>query len=687
MAYEKLFSPFKLGNLELKNRVVMEPMMLGFGQIDGRPTPQMMAYYEERAKGGTGLIVTEITRVNDMTGASSFGQLAVSHDYHIAPLAEMARRIHQHGTKFMVELHHPGRQNLGLMIGTVPLSVACEKFVPKYHDLLFGIVPAGRKLMEKNIVPRVVAPSQCEVSKFSGCKNRALSLKEIKQLVTQFIDGAERVKKAGCDGVYLHAAHGYLIQQFLSPNTNKRTDAYGGSLENRMRFLLEILQGIKSRCGKDFPVIVRLSVDEMYAQSGHPGIGYTLDDGVEIARRLEQNGVDAIDVSCGAYDTFNSWLEPVSYANGWRTPMIRAIKQAVSVPVIAVNLTRTPEQAEALLESGVQDLIGLGRPLIADPYWCLKAGSGQQNLIKHCICCLYCFESMEEGAFKGTCGHCSVNPFIGQEPVSFEQDGDGRKVAVVGAGVAGLTAAELLARRGFDVTVYEKSDHIGGQVYLASKPPQKDKTFCCAEDIYQNALACGVQFKFSCAVTADMLTSSDFSAVIVATGADAVFPKAMQKEHVCTSTDVLDGRIQLKGKKVAVIGSGLTGLETAELLCAQNNQVTVVEMADSLAPGAWFQQTDDLLPKLKKQGTVFYTSSKFVDLQNGIAILENTKSGKQLRLPCDVVVLALGARPNTGLYEALQGKVPALYRVGDAVQIGRIADAVRSAFEVVQTIQ
>lgn len=687
MAYEKLFSPFKIGNLDLKNRVVMEPMLMGFGQINGNVTSQMAAYYEERAKGGAGLIVTEVTRVNDVTGATSFGQLAVSHDYNIAPLAGLAERIHKHGAKLMVELHHPGRQNMGLMIGTVPLSIACEKIVPKYRDLLFGIVPAGRKLMEKNIVPRVVAPSECEVCKFSGCQNRALTLKEIRQLVTQFIDGAERVKKAGCDGVYLHAAHGYLIQQFLSPHTNHRTDAYGGSLENRMRFLLEILTGIKKRCGTDFPVVVRLSVDEMYAASGRPGVGYTLEEGVQIARRLEESGADAIDVTCGAYDTFNSWLEPVSYASGWRTPMIRAIKEAVSVPVIAVNLTRTPDQAEDLLQSGVQDLVGLGRPLIADPYWCQKAKNGHADQIKHCICCLYCMQSMEDGAFRGECGHCSVNPFVGREPAALHKNGNARKVAVVGAGVAGLTAAELLARRGFDVTVYEKQAHIGGQVYLASRPPQKEKTYWCAQDIYENAQALGVHFEFSCTITAKQLIESDYSAMIVATGAEAVFPKTMHKENICTSTDVLNGDVQLKNKKVAVIGSGLTGLETAELLCAGGNQVTVVEMAETLAPGAWFQQTDDLLPKLKAHGTVFYTSNKFVDLQNGSALLQNTKTGKTLRLPCDAVVLALGARSDHSLYDELQGRVPVLYRVGDAVQVGRIADAVQSAFDAVQSME
>ena len=183
-----------------------------------------------------------------------------------------------------------------------------------------------------------------------------------------------------------------------------------------------------------------------------------------------------------------------------------------------------------------------------------------------------------------------------------------------------------------------------------------------------------------------MLVNAGYAAVIVATGADAVFPQAMQQEHVYTSSDVLDGSVSLNGKKVIVVGSGLTGLETAEMLCAGGNQVTVVEMADSVAPGAWFQQTDDLLPKLKKQGSVFYTSSKFAGLQNGAAVLQNAKTKQELKLPCDAVVLALGARPQHVLYDALQGKVPALYRIGDAVQVGRIADAVRSAFETVQSI-
>ena len=433
MKYEMLSSPMKIGNCEIKNRVVMSPMMLGFGQFDGTPTERMMNYYEERAKGGTGLIITEITRVDDKTGAAAFNQLAVSHDYHIEPLAEMAKRIQRHGAKFFVQLHHPGRQNVGLLVGTVPLSIRMQEMTKgTYGKLLFKLTPAaGPLLLDHNIVPSSVAPSKCEPAYFAGGRVRALRKSEIKELEQEFIDGAVRVFKAGCDGVELHAAHGYLLQQFLSPVTNNRTDEYGGSLENRMRFLLNILKGIKTECGKNFPVIVRLSVDECYSMIGQPGKGYTLEDGVEMAKILELNGADAIDVSCAGYDTFNYWLEPVSFEPGWRKYMAKAVKDVVSVPVLAANLIRSPEQAEKQLRDGIQDFISLGRPHIADPYWTEKALSGE-GTIKRCICCLNCFESMQHNAYTGTNGECSVNPFVGHEGEPLMKDGNGRKITKKG---------------------------------------------------------------------------------------------------------------------------------------------------------------------------------------------------------------------------------------------------------------
>lgn len=690
MSYDMLFSPMKIGNVEIKNRIVMAPMCMGFGQYNGCATETMMDYYEERAKGGVGLIFTEITRINDITGASSFGQLGMSHDYQIPALREMADRIHKHNCKIMVELHHPGRQNLGLMIGTVPICNIGSKLMGNLYTKILtqAVIPQGKKLQDKHIVPRTVAPSKCERSKMSDSVNRELSVNEIKRIICQFIEGAVRVKKAGCDGVELHAAHGYLIQQFLSPNTNKRTDQYGGSLENRMRFLLEIIDGIRSNCGKDFPIVVRLTVDEMYSEIGQNGKGYNLEEGIKMAKILSDKGIDAIDVSSAAYDTFNYWLEPTTFTPGWRKYLASEVKKVVDIPVIAANLIRSPKQAETQLEEGTQDFVSLGRPLIADPHWPNKVKSGNENLIKRCVCCLYCFESMMKGAYKYTHGNCSVNPFVGRENVSLKQNGNGRKVLIIGAGCAGLTAAELLSKRGFDVTVLEKESKQGGQLNLASKPPHKEKINWVCEDLLSNAINSGAKVLFDIKADKNIIASYSPEIVITATGGNAIHPKSFNGDNVVTVTQVLNGDIDISNKKVAVIGSGMTGLETSELLVSKGNKVTVVEMADKIAPGAWFQQLDDALPVLEKAGTEFLTSHKLLSVSSSGIELENLKEKKAVAIKVDLVVLSLGVRSDNSLYNDIKNSDSyKVYNIGDSKKIGRIANATESAYQLVMNIE
>ena len=686
--YNTLFSPIKIGNVEIKNRICMAPMLMDFGQFDGRTTDQLMNYYEERAKGGTGLIITEITRVNDITGGSAFAQLGMSHDYQIEGMKKLADRIHSHGSKIFVQLHHPGRQNMGLLVGTLPLSIACDKALPFFKDVLYKVVPAGKLLMKHHIVPRVVAPSKCENSYFSDGNNRALRKSEIKQLISQFIDAAERVKKSGCDGVQLHASHGYLLQQFLSPNTNKRTDEYGGSLENRMRFILEIIAGIKERCGKDFPVIVRLTVDECYEKIGKKGKGYDLEEGVKMAKILEEAGVDAIDVSSAAYDTFNFWLEPTSFECGWRKYMAQAVKNAVKIPVIAANLIRSPEQAEDQLNSGIQDMVSLGRPHIADPHWAKKAESGHPEDIKRCICCLYCIESMQNNAYIGDHGYCAVNPLVGSENYELKKDGNGRKVLVIGAGPAGLTAAELLAKRGFSVTVAEKSDKPGGQVDLAVKPPHKEKLSWCIEDLHTSCKKLGVEILLNTVADKEFVTDANPFAVICATGGTAIKPKSIEgvnRDNVFTTTEILNGSKVLENKKVALVGSGMTGLETAELLTTTGNSVFIVEMADEIAKGVWMQHVNDIMPRLKEKNTQFYTSEKLVAIKETAVVLED-KKGNRTELSADAVVLSLGVRSENSLYHELKNTRQNVFIIGDGEKAGRIADATRSAFECVKSI-
>lgn len=689
MKYDLLFSPMKIGNVEIKNRVVMAPMLMGFGTFNGDATEQMINYYEERAKGGTGLIVTEITRVNDLTGASSFGQLSASKDRNIPSIKKLAHRVQKHGAKIFVELHHPGRQNVNLMINTVPISVAFDKIMPgnSYSKLLYGsIVPVGKKLVEKDLFFKTVSPSATDKSKFAESKNRELTVKEIKKIISQFGDAALRVKKADCDGVVLHASHGYLIQQFLSPATNKRSDAYGGSLENRMRFLLEIIDDVRTKCGKDFPLVVRLTVDEMYDKIGQKGKGYSLDEGLKMAKILNDKGIDAIDVSSASYDTFNYWLEPTTFECGWRKYLAEEVKKVVDIPVIAANLIRTPQQAEKQLEDGIQDFISLGRPQIADPYWCKKAKEGRENEIKRCVCCLYCFESMMHGAYEGDHGYCSVNPLVGRETETLPKNGNGKKVVIVGAGVAGLTAAELLAKRNFDVTVLEKENKTGGQINLADKPPHKAKLHWCVEDLEVNAVKNGAKIEYGVLADKELIKSYNPEYIIIATGGNAVHPKAFDKPNVVTVTEVLNGKVKLENSKVCVIGSGMTGLETSELLVEQGNKVTIVEMADKIAPGAWFQQLDDALPKLRAADTVFLTSTKLADVKEDRIIVNDLKTGVTSEIECDKVVLSMGVRPDDSLYNEIKDEFKNVYKIGDCVKTGRIFNATQDGYNIAKSI-
>ncbi|MDR1630856.1 MAG: NAD(P)/FAD-dependent oxidoreductase [Oscillospiraceae bacterium] len=690
MKYETLFSPMNVGTVTIKNRVVMSPMVMGTGRPDGTPTERMIRYYEERAKGGAGLIITEATRVDDVTGPLHPLQLAMSSDKHVAPFAEMVERIHRHGAKIFCQLHHPGRQNYSILIGTMHLSQPVGAVWSGYWGMFFKIAAFNDLLERSRLLPAVVAPSAVPC-RHQKQKTRALRVSEIEKIIREFGDAALRVQKSGADGVELHAAHGYLIQQFLSPHTNRRTDGYGGSFENRLRFVKEIIADIRKKCGDTFPIVVRLSVDEFYQEIGESGQGIELPEGVKIAKALERLGIDAIDVSGGTYETKNQWLEPVTFAAGWRDHLAKAVKEAVHIPVLAANLTRTPAEAEAKLMSGIQDFVSLGRPLLADPEWANKAQAGKEESIKRCINCLWCFESMLKGGFSGTSGTCAVNPRTCKEsvqPEAFPQDGRGRTVAVIGAGPAGLTAAGVLAKRGFHAVIFEKESRAGGQLLLGKEPPHKEKIAWCYEDLLHAATENGAEIRYNTPATTEELKRLEPYAVILASGGEAVTPRGIAGvcgNNVCTVTEILNGSVDLSGKQVAVVGSGMTGLETAELLCAQGNRVSIIEMANTIAPGVYHQHTDDILPKLKAYGTAFHTGSRLTKICDGSIVL-TLADGTAKTLPADHVVLAVGVRSRNELAEALKTAFPRVFIVGDAKKIGRIAEATRSAYETARAL-
>lgn len=710
MSYEKLFSPGKIGNVDIKNRVVMVPMGVDVAEPNGKVGQRWKDYYEERCKGGVGLIITGIVRVNETTGVGLPYQVSLARDRNIESLKEGVDMVHSYGTKIFVQLHHAGRQNVPLLATVWGMMELGEHLVPgnKYWDY---VIPLSRKLMSVMLPPLedenskifnlqkyfflpVVSASKVplEIERSGSMPSRvhALTIPEIKLLQRQFIKAAGRAKKAGVDGVSLHASHGYLIQQFLSSHTNRRHDRYGGSLDNRMRFVREIIEGIRKECGPDFPVIVRLTVDEFYDSIGEPGKGITLPEGIQIAKKLEEIGIDALDLSCGGYETPNLTVEPMSVPAGWRAYFVRAVKEAVNIPVIAVGVIRDPDQAEALLEDGTQDFIGLARPLLCDPYWPKKAQEGQPQEIQRCINCLGCFQSLLANAFQFEAAECALNPKCCREIYykDLPKDGKGRKVVVVGAGPAGLTAARELADREFDVTVLEKEDHSGGQLNAANKPPRKDKMNWAIIDLTHRAESAGAKIVYNADVTEETLKSYEPYAIVLATGSTPGVPRKIpgtDRNTVMAGADAMMQELKITDKDVVVVGGGLTGMETAEYFDEQGNRITIVEMLPKIGTGLWAQHYYDLYPKLAAHDVHFLVSSKLTEICDGYVVVED-ENGQLIKPKADYVFFTTGVRSNTELEEAAKKVCPNVCLVGDAQKTGTIVNATKTALEAAAKI-
>lgn len=649
--YNRLFEAGSIGKVTLKNRLVMSPMGCGLANLDGTPSEDMIAFYEARAIGGAGLIIPEITRVNDINGAGLMRQLSVTKDRHIEPLSRLAEAVHKHGSKIFIQLHHPGRETVSALLGGQP----------------------------------VVAPSAipCKMLKQ---ETRALTTEEIKQLVQQFVAGAIRVQKAGCDGVELHAAHGYLLHQFLSPYTNKREDEYGGSFENRLRIILEILKGIRKECGSDFPVGVRLSVEEFLDKTGVTQDYIHVQDGVKIALALEAAGIDFIDPSCGLYETGMTCIEPISFPQGWRRDLLKAVKSHVKIPVIGVSVIREPAAAEKFLEDGVVDFVSMGRSWNADEEWGTKVREGREKELRKCISCLRCFESLNEYNAAGLPPECALNPRYARERKygNLIRDTKGHRVVVVGAGPAGMTAAQTLALRGMKVTLMDRQAELGGTVNLAKKPPLKERMQWIA-DYYGNEFEkLGVEVLLNTEADAESIMACKPDAVLLASGSTSIIPgkiPGINGKNIYTVEDILSGKEVLKGKKVAVIGAGLTGLETAEYLCEADNQVTIIDMLDKPAPNANHTNVADVCGRLAKAGAQYLLGHSLKEIKEDCVILEKLDNKEEVKADAEAVVLSLGFRPDQSLVSVLESRGAIVKLIGSAIKDGSIAPATRTAYD------
>jgi NADPH-dependent 2,4-dienoyl-CoA reductase/sulfur reductase-like enzyme len=511
-----------------------------------------------------------------------------------------------------------------------------------------------------------------------------LTADEIRRLVGQFGDAAARVQKAGIDGVEVHAAHGYLFHQFFSPHINQRIDEYGGSFENRFRFMKEVIEDIRKKCGRDFPLCVRLSVED-FVEGSVP-----LERGLEIARAVDALGsVDLINVSVGMYEgSISDMLETASHHQGWRNRILLAAKEAIqNTPILAVNCVRSPAFAEWMLDKGLCGVVGLARPFLADPEWVNKVRENREDEIRPCVNCLYCNEStrgnVDNDAERNS---CALNVRNCRETVypSLRRDGGGRPVAVAGAGPAGLEAARVLAERGFKVTLFESGREIGGQLNLASIPKDKYRYDGLIRYYAKQIERLGVDLRLGEPASAEAVRAIKPEKVFVATGSAPIVPKRIEgidSDKVFSVPDILTGRVKLRNSSVAVIGSGNTGLETAEFIAAQDNVVTIVEMLGEIGGDVYFQNREDILNALDRWAVDYLVSHELIRVTDEGVVLRDLKKGAERRLPAQNVVLALGVAADLSCYRELCEKldVPVIL-LGDARETGRVHHAIYSGF-------
>lgn len=640
-AYPMLFSPIKVGTQEVKNRVFMPPVSTNLAD-HGYVTDALVDHYTARAKGGVGLIITEVVTV-EPTYTYLPGDMCCYDDTFIPGWEKLAAAVHQYGAKIMPQLFHPAYMAFN-MPGT----------------------------------PRLIAPSFVGPS-YAREAPRPITIDEIHELTRQFGDTAVRMQKAGVDGVEVHAAHAHgMLGGFLSPQYNKRTDEYGGSLDARMRFLLEVIAEIRERCGKDFIIDVRISGDE-YTDGG-----LTLNDMIYVSRRLEKAGVDMIHVSGGTTIKRGSAIPAAGSKQASHAALSREIKKHVTIPVATVGRINEAWIAEELIEDGAADICMMGRANLCDAEFCNKAAAGRAEEVRPCIGCLRCLN----GIMFGKPISCTVNPDVEYDEAGFEPAAEKKDVLVVGAGPAGMEAAYIAARRGHNVVLVDKQDQPGGQLRIASVPPAKQELTRVIKYQFSRLAEAGVDVRMGVELTAEDI-QRDFAGyeVVLAYGAEPIVPGFMTGfKQVMTADDLLAGRA-FPGKKIVIVGGGSVGCETADYLAPlvndlapSNRDVTLIEMAKTLAANEGGAGRAVLVTRILDKGVHVLTEAKLTGVTEDTISYE--KDGEEHVIEgADTLVLALGYRPNTALADALAEAGFACHVLGDSKQCGNLRDAIEAGYK------
>lgn len=655
--YPHLFAPFAVRGLELPNRLVMAPMSTELGGRDGGVTPDMIAFYRERAVGGFGLIIVEYTCVQPHTGRAHEYQLTLEDRRNVDGHRRLVDTLHQAGARAFIQLQHSGQY-------------ATRSLLPD------GMPVGPGDLFSKKDPDRQTC--------------RALSGAEVVAMAESFASAAGLAIEAGYDGIELHGTHGYLLSQFLSPYFNRRDDAWGGDFERRMAFPLAVIGAVRERIG-DRPLIYRLSVDEFM-----PG-GLTISDMEQIAPRLVAAGVDLLHCSSGLGmgAAFETVVEPMSSPEGWRIPYAARLRRATGAPVIAVGQIRWPEMAEEAIAGEQADLIALGRPTLADPFWAQKARAGRPDLIRPCTSCNWCLNPHPGRHQVG----CAENPRTGTEldPPLLAETGKGRRAVVVGAGPGGMAAALLLDQSGFETHLFEQRPVAGGGIVVSATPPGKDKLFWYSRYLVERLKESAVSQHLGQRAELERIAALAPDIVILATGTRPIALPIAGIDHPMTmdAYDILMGDRTLElapPARVVVYGGGETGCETAEFCAEKGFAVTLVSRspADSLARSADRIYRGALLRRLHANPRVSILDNTHVRAVSDAGVLIETRGadGPETRLiEADRLLLAQGRQPANALYDALSEAGIAATLVGDSSRVGRIGDAVHMAYRAVLALQ
>jgi 2,4-dienoyl-CoA reductase-like NADH-dependent reductase (Old Yellow Enzyme family)/NADPH-dependent 2,4-dienoyl-CoA reductase/sulfur reductase-like enzyme len=703
LCYPNLMSTGRIGSLDLKNRIIVTAMGVSLAEEDGQVGERQMAYHEAQAKGGAGLIVMGVNGVAWPVGAVSIGQAAISDDRFIPALRELTTRVHRHGAKIACQLHHGG-----LVAGYAGARWG--------HPMLAPSLPPASKGSFFDFFLREEVTS-LDASGVAGV--HVVTHDDIQSIISQFADAARRAKEAGFDGAEIHGGHGYLISSFISPYTNKRVDEYGGSLENRMRFAVEIIAAIRAAVGSDFPLWFKLDSREI----GKDGI--TIEDAIQSAKMLEAAGVDAITVT-SYHDTDVGKLHSESnipHIEEWNLPSAAAIKSAVQIPIIGSGRLELPI-ADAAVRDGKLDFVAMGRKLLADPALPNKIAAGHPDTVRPCIYCYTCVSAI----YMGDPVRCAVNSELGFEkdiPAAKASDTP-RHIAVIGGGPGGMETARRLSAAGHQVTLIEKADRLGGTLRFASLAYEPNERLL--DWLIREVEDAGVTVRLNTEATPELLRSLGVTQVVVATGALRTMPNIAggDRDHVFSGdelrslilgqssealkdkTSIFTRTIAKLGaatgasakfslvreatrrwmpldKHIVIIGGELVGLELAEYLSERGRHVHVIDDAPRMGKGLQLVRRMRILTELKDHGVGL--SSGVSDIRiDADAVFFRDAEGYEQRIKAGNVIVAKGATGDTSLADRLKAEGFQVDIIGDALGVTYIEGAMHGARRAAEAI-